>query len=71
MTEIFINFTKGGLRRSKKVKASLAAPGQYVIEQQPYDPAIEIWDFPPGAKVKCDTIVIGGKKILFAKERVD
>jgi hypothetical protein len=34
MPEIFINYTKDGIRRSRKVNARFAAPGQYVIPFQ-------------------------------------
>jgi hypothetical protein len=71
MTEIFIYFTKNGVPRSKRVKARPVAPGQYVIEEQPYNRTTEKWKFEPGTKVKCDTVIVGGVALLFASERID
>lgn len=71
MTEIYIFFTKDGVPRTRAVQADLLAPNQYLITPQPYDRLAEKWEFEPGTKVKCNTVMMGGKAILFASARID
>jgi hypothetical protein len=42
-----------------------------VLPTSDYDPAIEMWEFPPDSRVQCVVEVRGGREILVARHRVD
>jgi hypothetical protein len=42
-----------------------------VLPTDDYDPTIEVWQFPPGSRVKCVTETSGGRQLLVARHLSD
>lgn len=72
MPEIYMYYTrKDGSPSSRKVQATHIEGNIFLIDRQPYDRAMETWEFPPGTRVKCNRIIMGNEPVYFAVARAD
>jgi hypothetical protein len=64
---IYVALLDEGIDVWRPVQAERVSPGSYLIVDQDYDPAIETWEFEPGAIVRCRKENRDGRRILVAR----
>lgn len=70
--EIYVQLLEEGTPTARPTQAVPLGNGLYKILPTPnYDPEDEIWEFPPGSIVRCETVKDNWVKVLFlAVERL-
>lgn len=67
--EIFVGLVGEGIDVWRPVHAEHLHDNIYRITDQPYDRAVETWEFEPGDEVACELIASSGGRILAATSR--
>jgi hypothetical protein len=70
--EVFIPLLNEGTEVLRPTQGVVLAPNEVQVLATPnYDPAMEVWEFPPGSRVRCVTETRGGRQLLIARLRID
>lgn len=69
--EIFIPLLNEGTDVLRPTQGLVLGSNEVQVLPTPdYDPTVEEWEFPPGAKVRCVREIRGGRELLVARERI-
>lgn len=69
--QIYVSLLDEGVDVWRPVRAERLHSNQYRIAQQPYDRAIETWQFEPGDEVICEMVKTSDGLILAATRRAE
>jgi hypothetical protein len=69
--EIFIRLLNEGTDVLRPTTGLVLGPNEVqVLPTSDYDPTVEEWEFPPGARVRCSREVRSGRELLVARQRL-
>ena len=67
---VYVRLLEEGTEVLRPALAVLISGNKYqILQDQSYDPDDEVWEFPPGTKVFCESTDILGKPGLIARHR--
>jgi hypothetical protein len=69
--EVYVPLVNEGTDVVRPTTGVVLGPDLVQILPTPdYDPAIEVWEFPPGSRVRCASEVREGRSVLVARQGV-
>ena len=69
--EIFVSLLNEGTDVLRPTQGLVLGTNEVQVLATPdYDPTIEVWEFPPGSRVRCVTEIRSGRELLVARHRI-